>query len=104
MDAQSLQNISQLPGPYRLPLIGNLLQIRPERVHLNFERWAQKYGPVYRVFFGPRPVLVIANHQDIAGVLRERPELFRRPTITALLSQEMGGEVGLFVEIGRAHV
>ena len=100
MNSPKLKNISSLPGPFRLPLIGNLLQIRPERIHQNFECWAQKYGSVYRVYFGPRPVLVIANHQEIAGVLRERPELFRRPTVTARVSQEMGGEVGLFVAEG----
>ena len=100
MDTPKIKDISNLPGPFRLPLVGNLLQIRPERIHQNLERWAQKYGPVYRVFFGPRPVLVIANHQDIAGVLRERPQVFRRPKITAALSAEMGGEVGLFMAEG----
>ncbi len=61
---------------------------------------AKRYGPVFRIYFGPRAVLVISDHQAIASVLRDRPERFRRPSITAAISAEMGGTPGVFVAEG----
>jgi cytochrome P450 len=43
---------------------------------------------------------VIADHNVIAAVLRDRPEKFRRPSLTAAISKEMGGTPGLFLAEG----
>ena len=44
-----------LPGPRPWPLVGNALQIEQKQVHSTLETWARRYGPLYRVRFGPRP-------------------------------------------------
>jgi cytochrome P450 len=93
-------SIRQLPGPWRLPLLGNILQVKPARMHQTFEAWAQQYGKVYRVYFGRMPLLVLAGHQDIAALLRDRPDGFRRPSITERVGKEMGFDPGVFVAEG----
>jgi cytochrome P450 len=95
-----LRQIKDLPGPRRWPLVGNLLQIKPERIHQNIEEWCRRFGPVMRLYFGPRPVLVIANHATVNAVLRERPGSFRRPSITAKVSTELGGLPNVFMAEG----
>ncbi len=95
-----MREIASLPGPRRWPLVGNVLQINQREVHLDFEGWARQYGKTFRVYFGRRPVLVIAGHKEVAGVLRERPETFRRPTISFKVSQEMNPDVGVFIAEG----
>jgi cytochrome P450 len=97
-DAQpsSLREIKQLPGPFAWPLIGNVLQMRPTRVHLDIERLCRRYGPLLRVVFGRTPVFVVADHEAVARILRDRPDGFRRPSITATISNELGGNPGLF--------
>jgi cytochrome P450 len=96
MAIELLREITSLPGPRRWPLVGNVLQIKQHRVHLDFEAWARLYGKKFRVYFGPRPVLVIADHKDVAALLRDRPDSFRRPAVSERVAREMGGNIGVF--------
>ncbi|MES2297250.1 MAG: cytochrome P450 [Pseudomonadota bacterium] len=91
-----LREIGQLPGPRRWPLIGNVLQIKPSRIHRDVEQLCRRYGPVMRVHLGRTPILVVAEHEAIAHILRDRPDGFRRPSITARVAHEMNGIPGLF--------
>jgi cytochrome P450 len=95
-----LLEIKDLPGPKAWPLVGNVLSLSPLRIHQDMENLALRHGKVFRVFFGRRAVLVLADHQQVAAVLRDRPERFRRPSRTAAVSREMGGTPGLFVAEG----
>jgi cytochrome P450 len=95
-----LRQIKNLPGPRAWPWVGNLLQVTPQRIHLDVEQWCQQYGPFFRAYFGRRLVLVVTDQQAIASMLRERPEGFSRPRITSQISLEMGGTPGLFLAEG----
>jgi cytochrome P450 len=99
-NAPVLRQIKDLPGPRRWPVVGNLLQIKPTRIHQNVEQWCRHFGPLMRLYFGPRPVLVIARHTTVSAVLRERPGIFRRPSITAKVSAELGGLPNVFMAEG----
>lgn len=94
------RRIADLPGPRGLPLLGNLLQIRLPRLHLDLERWARRYGPCYRIRLGRTPVLVVADHDAIALILRDRPDGFRRARATAAVSRELGVAPGVFLAEG----
>jgi cytochrome P450 len=82
---------ADLPGPKGLPLLGNLLQIDPARLHLILEAWAERHGPRYRFRLGPKPVLAVAEPSEVLEILRDRPENFRR--LRAI--ESVIGEVGL---------
>ncbi len=97
----SLRSVKSLPGPFALPFFGNVLSLRPTRVHQGVERWARKYGDFFRVYFGRLRVLVVADHEAIAAILRDRPDGFRRPSVTAQVSHEMGGVPGVFQAEGK---
>ena len=43
-----LRQVRDLPCPPGLPLLGNFLQLRPDRLHTTLEEWAQKLGSPYR--------------------------------------------------------
>lgn len=98
----ALRQLSDLPGPKGLPLLGNALQLRPRKVHADVEAMAQRYGPLFRMSLGPRHGLVVADAALVNAVLRDRPEGFRRPDVTAQVSDEMGGERGVFLAEGAA--
>jgi cytochrome P450 len=91
-----LRQIKDLPGPRAWPLVGNVLQLKIERVHQDMEALCARFGPLLRVYFGRRPVLVIANHATVSAVLRERPGTFRRPSVTSKISAEIGGLPNVF--------
>jgi cytochrome P450 len=97
-----LRRIADLPGPRPWPLLGNLPQLRPLRIHQDVEAWSRQYGPLFRITFGKTPLLVVSSHELVSATLRDRPEGFRRPSITAQISDEMGGRPGVFLAEGGA--
>jgi cytochrome P450/nitrite reductase/ring-hydroxylating ferredoxin subunit len=83
-------NISDLPGPKGLPLLGNVLQFDVKRLHLLLEDWCRAYGPVYTFKLIHRRIVVIADPEQINYMLHNRPELFRRISGIEAVSKEMG--------------
>ncbi len=101
MSAPGLRMIADLPGPPRLPLLGNALPlIRFSRVHLTAERWAQRYGPIVRVDIGRRPIVGISDVAAINQVLCERPKGFRRWHDQEAVATEMGSPIGVVLAEG----
>jgi cytochrome P450 len=91
-----LRQIADLPGPPGWPLLGNSFQIRRSSVHQNVEQWANTYGPLFRMRLGRTQQLVIADHELLAGVLRDRPDGFERSPLTRAISAELGLPQGVF--------
>lgn len=96
------RQISDLPGPRGLPLLGNLLQVRLDRVHLDVEKWAREHGPAFQMKFGRGKFLVLTDHTLVANVLKDRPDGFRRTSIVSRTGIEMGLPPGLFGAEGQA--
>jgi len=80
--------------------VGNALQVQLDKVHQNVEAWVKRYGPMIHVRLGGFPLLVIADHELIATLLRDRPEGFRRPSRMQEIMSEMGIQDGVFVAEG----
>jgi cytochrome P450 len=74
----ALRSIADLPGPSRLPLLGNTLQLRNSSPHLTIEGWCERYGPIFRFAVGSRLMVAIADLTEINEILRDRPDGFRR--------------------------
>ena len=88
--APALRRAIDLPGPKGIPVLGNALQIAPERFHLQLEQWAREYGPCYKLQLGKQLALVVGDHEVVAGVLRDRPHGFRRTPRVREVGMEMG--------------
>lgn len=85
-----MRSIDALPGPGRLPVVGNAHQIRPSRIHLIGERWCAQYGPVFRYDLGRRPFVGVGDLDEVNTILRARPGDFRRWGEIELLARETG--------------
>ena len=81
--------LRNLPGPAGLPFIGNLHQIRFSRLHLDLEKWADRYGPVFRIRLGPSDVVVVSDRATIQRLLVQRPQAFRRTRALESVAKEM---------------
>ena len=98
-----LREIDDLPGPRGLPFIGSMLAVKRDRVHQSIEAWCRKYGPYYRLGLGNRRFLVVADHEALAGAMRDRPDGFRRSVRLEQVSHEMFGDAsGVFIAHGEA--
>ncbi|XP_067318633.1 cytochrome P450 2G1-like [Anolis sagrei] len=63
-------------GPTPLPLIGNFLQIKSGKTLKSLLKLHEKYGPVFTVYLGTRPVLVLCGHQAVKEALIDKAEEF----------------------------
>jgi len=64
------------PGPPTLPLIGNLHQMPREKAHLQFQRWAEEYGPVYSLMLGTKTMVVLNMDQAVKDLLDKRSGIY----------------------------
>ena len=94
------RSIDSLPGPRNWPLVGSLLSVRPRRIHQVIEQWCHQYGPLFRVYFGRTMLLVVGRHSTVTALLKDRPDGFRRPGITAQVAAEAGGLPNVFMAEG----
>ncbi|XP_004441666.1 PREDICTED: cytochrome P450 2G1 [Ceratotherium simum simum] len=64
------------PGPTPIPFLGNLLQVRTDATFQSFMKLREKYGPVFTVYMGPRPVVVLCGHEAVKEALVDRADEF----------------------------
>ncbi|XP_010636845.1 cytochrome P450 2E1 isoform X2 [Fukomys damarensis] len=57
------------PGPFPLPIIGNLLQLDIKDIPKSFTRLAKRYGPVFTVYLGSRRTVVLHGYKAVKEVL-----------------------------------
>nr|XP_048284615.1 cytochrome P450 2B2-like isoform X3 [Myodes glareolus] len=64
------------PGPRPLPLVGNLLQMDKGGLLNSFMQLREKYGDVFTVHLGPRPVVMLCGTEAIREALVDQAEAF----------------------------
>ncbi|XP_068106951.1 cytochrome P450 2G1-like [Hyperolius riggenbachi] len=64
------------PGPTPLPLIGNLLQIKRGEMVKSLMEVGDQYGPVYTMYFGHRPIVMLSGYEAVKEALVDQAEEF----------------------------
>uniref|UniRef100_A0ABI7XVY7 Uncharacterized protein n=1 Tax=Felis catus TaxID=9685 RepID=A0ABI7XVY7_FELCA len=64
------------PGPTPLPIVGNILQINTNNVSKSISKLAESYGPVFTVYFGIKPTVVIYGYEAVKEALIDQSEVF----------------------------
>lgn len=64
------------PGPMPIPFLGNLLQINTRDIVSTLMKLKDKYGPVYTLYFGPKPGVVICGYQAMKEALIDQNDVF----------------------------
>ncbi|KAI0134463.1 cytochrome P450 [Xylariales sp. AK1849] len=71
------------PGPPTLPIIGNIHLLPAKQGHIQFQKWAEEYGPVYSLMLGTKVMIVLSSDQAIkdlldkrSGIYSSRPEMY----------------------------
>ncbi|XP_057633327.1 cytochrome P450 2C26-like isoform X4 [Chionomys nivalis] len=64
------------PGPTPLPIIGNIHQIDAKNVHQAFTNFSKIYGPVFTLYFGMKPAVVLYGYETIKEALIGHGEEF----------------------------
>ncbi|XP_049984967.1 cytochrome P450 2A9 [Alexandromys fortis] len=64
------------PGPTPLPYIGNYLQLNRKDVYSSITELSKRYGPVFTIHLGPRPVVVLYGYDAVKEALVDQAEEF----------------------------
>ncbi|KAI1502980.1 putative cytochrome P450 [Biscogniauxia marginata] len=64
------------PGPPTVPILGNIHLIPKHNVHLQFQKWAQEYGPVYSLILGSKVMIVLSSDRAIKDLLDKRSAIY----------------------------
>nr|XP_004669716.1 cytochrome P450 2E1 [Jaculus jaculus] len=57
------------PGPFPLPILGNVFQLDLKDVPKSFTRLADRYGPVFTLHLGSRRIVVVHGYKAVREVL-----------------------------------
>ncbi|XP_034366671.1 cytochrome P450 2B19 [Arvicanthis niloticus] len=79
------------PGPRPLPFLGNLLQMDRRGLLNSFLQLQEKYGDVFTVHLGPRPVVMLCSTDTIREALVDQAEAFSGRGTVAVLDPVIQG-------------
>ncbi|XP_073349825.1 cytochrome P450 2K1-like isoform X1 [Pagrus major] len=78
------QKMEEPPGPWPLPLLGNLLQLDLKRPYKTLCELSKKYGSVFTVYFGTNKVVVLAGYKAVKEALVSNAEEFGQRDIAPI--------------------
>lgn len=67
--------LRRLPGPKALPIIGNVLEVG-RRPYLSLTAMSKRYGDVFQIQIGTRPVIVLSGMETVRQALVKQGEEF----------------------------
>lgn len=75
------EGLRRLPGPQPLPLIGNVLEVG-SKPHLSLTAMSKRYGPVFQIQIGMRPVIVLSGSETVRqALIKQGDEFSSRPDL-----------------------
>ncbi|XP_067105737.1 cytochrome P450 1A1 [Osmerus mordax] len=69
------EGLRRLPGPKPLPIIGNVLELG-NNPHLSLTKMSERYGPVFQIQIGMRPVVVLSGGETVRQALIKQGDDF----------------------------
>lgn len=69
------EGLQQLPGPKPFPIIGNLLELG-KRPYLSLTSMSKRYGDVFQIQIGMRPVVVLSGNETVRQALIKQGDDF----------------------------
>ncbi|CAF2144131.1 unnamed protein product [Brassica rapa subsp. narinosa] len=79
------------PGPWGLPIVGNLPFLKPE-LHTYFQGLAEKHGLIFKLWFGSKLAIVVTSSEVAREILRTNDVIFANHDVPAVaLASSYGG-------------
>ncbi|XP_021488741.1 cytochrome P450 2C70-like isoform X2 [Meriones unguiculatus] len=79
------------PGPIPLPIVGNILQVDLKNISKSLSLLAKEYGPVFTVYLGMKPTVVLYGYEALKEALLDRGDEFSGKMQSAILSKVSQG-------------
>jgi hypothetical protein len=73
------------PGPLPAPFLGNRLQLPKSKPWIQFQEWSKTYGPIFTIWIGRRPTVVISDPNIAVELMEKRSAKYSsRPRMVAM--------------------
>lgn len=73
------------PGPTPLPFLGNKFQLPKTKPWIQFQEWSKTYGPIFTIWIGRRPTVVISDPNIAVDLMEKRSIKYSsRPRMVAM--------------------
>ena len=80
-----LQWLRLPPGPPPIPFIGNKFDIPKSQPWIQFQEWSQRYGPIFTLWIGRKPTLIISDPQIAVDLMEKRSNKYSsRPRMVVM--------------------
>ncbi|XP_004621917.2 cytochrome P450 2C55-like isoform X4 [Sorex araneus] len=89
------------PGPTPLPIIGNILQIDVKNISQSLSNLSKVYGPVFTVYFGMKPAVVLYGYEAVKEALVGLGEEFAGRSASPVTKKLNKGHVGIAYSVGK---
>lgn len=64
------------PGPPPIPFLGNKRQVPSRHPWIKFQEWSQTYGPMFTIWFGRRPTVIISDPHVAVALMEKRSQKY----------------------------
>lgn len=72
-------------GPTPLPFVGNKFDIPKSKPWVQFQQWSKEYGPIFTLWIGRNPTLVISDPKVAVDLMEKRsPKYSSRPRMVVM--------------------
>ncbi|XP_004622014.2 cytochrome P450 2C18-like isoform X3 [Sorex araneus] len=89
------------PGPTPLPIIGNILQVDVKNISQSLSNLSKVYGPVFTVYFGMKPAVVLYGYEAVKEALVDLGEEFAGRSDVPVFKKLYEGHVGVLFSVGK---
>lgn len=86
------------PGPTPIPFIGNKLQIPKRKPWVQFEEWSRTYGPIYTLWIGRKPTLIISDAQVAAELMEKRSNKYSSRPRMVVMGEVYNGNASILTQ------
>ncbi|XP_004621912.2 cytochrome P450 2C27-like isoform X4 [Sorex araneus] len=89
------------PGPTPLPIIGNILQVDVKNISQSLGNLSKVYGPVFTLYFGMKPAVVLYGYETVKEALVDLGEEFAGRSDVPVFKKLNEGHVGVLFSVGK---
>ncbi|KAK1053457.1 hypothetical protein LTS16_001214 [Friedmanniomyces endolithicus] len=86
------------PGPTPLPFIGNKLDLPARQPWLQFEKWSHQYGPVFTLWIGRKPTLIISDPHIAAELMEKRSNKYSSRPRMVVMGEVYNGNASILTQ------
>ncbi|KAJ5806280.1 Cytochrome P450 [Penicillium pulvis] len=86
------------PGPTPIPFLGNKFIIPSSSPWIQFEKWSHKYGPIFTLWIGRRPTIIISDPNIAVDLLEKRSTKFSSRPRFVVMGELYWDNAGILVQ------